>query len=91
MKQQIGKHFFVSGKVQGVFYRDSTCKKAQELNITGSVKNLNDGRVEVFAYGDPFAIKTLENWLWEGPKAAVVEQVETLEVPFENHSGFVVL
>ncbi len=44
-------HIWVSGKVQGVYFRASTVKKAQKLNLSGWVKNLDDSRVEIFAQG----------------------------------------
>lgn len=67
---------FVSGHVQGVFYRASTQLKAHDLDITGHARNLPDGRVEVLACGDDKKIKELKDWLWEGPVHAKVDNVE---------------
>ena len=52
MNEEKRVHIFVSGLVQGVFFRDSTRQKAQELGITGWVRNLIDGRVEIVAEGE---------------------------------------
>mgnify|MGYP005846418303 CR=1 FL=1 len=70
------RKFHVSGKVQGVFFRDSTRQKADSLNLTGYAINLDDGRVEVLACGDDQALAELERWLRQGPGSAEVSQVE---------------
>lgn len=59
---QHGRHYFVSGQVQGVFYRANTKSKAIELGITGWVRNLPDGRVEVLAFGSNEQLDTLSKW-----------------------------
>lgn len=69
------RRFLVSGRVQGVFYRASTLTRARELHVTGFVRNLNDGRVEIVACGDETALALLQKWLWQGPSQAQVEQV----------------
>ena len=75
--------FFVSGRVQGVFFRASTCEQARELGLAGYARNLPDGRVEVLAGGDDAALDALERWLWVGPDSAEVELVtrESAERP----------
>lgn len=82
------KHCFVSGRVQGVFYRASTGQRARALKVTGYARNLADGRVEVLACGEPQAVDALCDWLWHGPPAAkvsevVVREVECTEIPRE--------
>jgi acylphosphatase len=72
----ICKRCFVSGRVQGVFYRASTAERARALSVTGYAKNLSDGRVEVLACGEEAAVKELCEWLRQGPPAAQVESVE---------------
>lgn len=72
----ICKRCFVSGRVQGVFYRASTAERARALGITGYARNLADGRVELLACGEEAAVKELCEWLWQGPPAAQVEAVE---------------
>jgi len=76
--------FLVSGLVQGVFYRASTRTQARELGLTGHARNLPDGRVEVVAHGEPEALDALERWLWQGPPAAEVEDVE--RAPFDGEA-----
>ena len=68
--------FFVSGKVQGVFFRASTREQALKLGLRGYAKNWPDGRVEVLAEGDAFALEALERWLHVGPPMARVASVE---------------
>ncbi len=70
-------HCYVSGRVQGVFFRANTKKKAKKLGLTGWVKNLADGRVEVLANGDEAQLAKLEQWLHRGPIGAKVENLET--------------
>ena len=72
----------VSGKVQGVWYRDTTRRKAQELSLTGHAINLPDGSVEVVACGDPSKLNILQKWLWQGSQysdvtSVVCEQIES--------------
>ena len=69
--------FFVSGRVQGVFYRSSTVSKARRLGLIGWARNLHDGRVEIVACGEPDALEALQVWLWQGPSSAQVAQVES--------------
>ncbi len=73
------KRFLVSGRVQGVWYRASTRTRALELGLHGVARNLSDGRVEVIACGPGPALGELEAWLWEGPPAAEVADVEVSE------------
>lgn len=72
----ICKRCLVSGKVQGVFYRASTARRARELDIAGYAMNLADGRVEVLVYGEEDNVQALCEWLWEGSPAAQVTDVE---------------
>jgi acylphosphatase len=71
----IARRCFVSGRVQGVFYRASTRQRAQELDCRGYARNLPDGRVEVLAVGAPAAVHALVEWLRQGPPAAHVTEV----------------
>jgi len=77
-------HIFVSGLVQGVFYRQSTKEKAEELGLTGWVRNLPDGRVEIVAEGEEKKIKELIDWAKKGPPLA---KVRDLEVDFEDYKN----
>jgi acylphosphatase len=66
---------YVSGRVQGVFYRASTREQARLLGVTGYARNLPDGKVEVLACGDEAAVLKLCGWLRIGPPAAAVSAV----------------
>lgn len=65
--------FFVSGKVQGVWFRASTRDEALRLGLRGYARNLDDGRVEVLAIGTGEAIERLARWLQHGPPMARVD------------------
>jgi acylphosphatase len=77
-------HIFVSGRVQGVCYRDFTQKWASSLHLTGWVKNLYDGRVEAVVEGEKEKIETLINKLKEGPS---LSRVENTELIWEEYTG----
>jgi acylphosphatase len=72
----VARRCLISGRVQGVFYRASTREKAESLAVRGYARNLPDGRVEVLAIGEPQALEVLIEWLWRGPPAADVTNVE---------------
>ena len=78
------KQVFVSGRVQGVFFRDSTQKMAHQLNLSGGVRNLRDGRVEVNVIGDASAVETLIKWLKIGPKLANVSTIDVIDCPIDS-------
>jgi len=80
----------ISGKVQGVFYRQNTLQKAQSLNLTGWVRNNDDDTVELHACGAEENIKNLVEWLWQGPPRAQVTQVDWSEIPEEKHAAFMI-
>ena len=81
---------FVSGRVQGVFYRASAQAQAESLGITGYAKNLPDRRVEVLACGDDQALQELKSWLWQGPRNAQVTGVQCESVhPESSPPGFI--
>jgi acylphosphatase len=71
----------VEGLVQGVFYRDSTRRKASELDLVGTVRNLQDGSVEIVAEGPRDALEDLVHWARAGPSAAVVSGVKIIYRP----------
>ncbi len=77
-------HVRISGQVQGVFFRDSTRQKAEELGLAGWVKNLPDGRVEAIFEGQPERVREMIGWCEEGPQQASVENVDT---DFEGSGG----
>jgi acylphosphatase len=69
-------HLFVSGRVQGVWYRGSALEKATGLGLQGWVRNRRDGRVELIAEGEETALLALRDWCRHGPRLARVEQLE---------------
>lgn len=69
-------HLLIAGRVQGVFFRNSTQTEAQRLGLVGWVRNLPDGRVEVTAEGEDDAIDKLIAWAHQGPTFARVDEVE---------------
>jgi acylphosphatase len=73
----ICKRSFVSGRVQGVFYRATCVRMAESLGLKGFARNLTDGRVEVLACGDEAAVDEFVAWLWEGSPASKVSDVAT--------------
>jgi acylphosphatase len=73
--------YWVRGRVQGVGFRYFVERAARELGVTGYVKNLDDGRVEVYAVGAPDRLAELERRLWTGPAYADVRGVESQEAP----------
>ncbi|MFO7552288.1 MAG: acylphosphatase [Haliea sp.] len=84
------RHFRVSGKVQGVFFRASTQARAQALGLNGWVRNSPDGSVELLANGTAEALQQLEDWLWQGPDRARVTAVEATPAPLQPHAGFAI-
>jgi acylphosphatase len=70
-------HAIVHGRVQGVNFRSTTIRKSASLGITGWVRNLRDGTVEVTAEGQQAALNALVAFLHEGPSAAIVTKVDT--------------
>jgi len=91
MEDRVCMHAFVSGKVQGVWFRSFVQQRALELRLTGFVRNLPDGRVEVVAEGPFQQLEQLEAALWEGPPLASVASVEvTYNPPTGRFHGFVI-
>lgn len=78
---------FVSGHVQGVFFRQSCRLEARQLNLFGWVRNLPDGRVEVFAQGEQDGLDRFTSFLWMGPDHARVTGVETDAAPVDPDLG----
>ena len=82
------RRFTIKGRVQGVWFRDSTRKVAESLGLSGHAINLNDGNVEVFACGEQAAIDQLADWLRDGPRMAKVTQVITDDAAWQDVDGF---
>ncbi|HYN88165.1 MAG TPA: acylphosphatase [Ardenticatenaceae bacterium] len=80
-------HLFVTGRVQGVFFRATTRSVARNLGLAGWVRNLADGRVEIVAEGAPAAVDQLLRWVAVGPDGAHVTNVESLDEPATGEPG----
>jgi acylphosphatase len=83
----------VTGKVQGVFFRESTKGEATKMGIAGTVKNLPNGnQVFIVAQGEEEKLAQLIGWCYQGPPTAIVEKVEVIDVPTEEgkYKGFIV-
>ncbi|TXH85433.1 MAG: acylphosphatase [Rhizobium sp.] len=80
--------FLVTGRVQGVYFRQSTADQARQLGLDGWVRNLPDGRVEGVASGEQKALETLKAWLHHGPPAARVDDLQWTSVAETVARGF---
>ncbi len=80
--------FTVRGRVQGVWFRDSTRREAERLGISGHAVNLADGGVEVLASGSAEALDTLATWLRRGPPLAAVSTLDVVFVEYQALEGF---
>ena len=79
----------ISGRVQGVFFRDSARERAESLGLSGWVRNLPDGRVEALFEGPSQSVREMVEWCKVGPPQASVEGVETdSEEPGDDLEGF---
>ena len=85
---QLCRRFLVSGKVQGVWFRESTRREAVKLNLSGRAVNLPDGRVEVVAAGRESDIDALAAWLQRGPPLARVDRVTEEFIEDREYSGY---
>jgi acylphosphatase len=81
-------HCYVTGRVQGVWFRASTQEQAAKLDVPGWVRNLPDGRVEVMACGTLDQLTALFMWLQQGPRLAQVTQVSQEELAWQPYHGF---
>jgi acylphosphatase len=70
------RHVLVSGRVQGVWFRDTCCEQARNLGVAGWVRNLADGRVEAVFEGPSAGVDRMVAWCHEGPSRARVDAVE---------------
>ena len=82
------RRYFVRGRVQGVGYRWFVQKNAVALRMSGYVRNLDDGRVEVYAVGTPEQLNELAGLLWRGPRTSDVRGVDEQESAVESFVGF---
>lgn len=86
----VARRIVASGRVQGVFFRDSTRHEAIRLGVTGWVRNCPDGTVEAYIEGAPDAVAALVRWAREGPRHADVDDLRVDEAEIEDCERFVV-
>ena len=84
MSDRVRAHVFVSGTVQGVYYRATTRDTARDVGVDGWVKNLDDGRVEAVFEGDEADVEEMIEFCHEGSPAADVDDVD---VEYEDPAG----
>ena len=77
-------HVFYSGRVQGVWFRLNTKKKADELNLSGWVKNTDDGKVEAVFEGDKKKVSNIVEWCSIGPTKAKVSKIEIFKKKYKK-------
>lgn len=85
---QVARLYLVRGRVQGVGYRDFAQRTAAALGVTGYVRNLDDGRVEVYAIASPDKLSDLAAALRKGPTFSDVRGVEEQEAALKHYSYF---
>lgn len=89
MKKSV--RLYISGTVQGVFYRSFVKENAEKIGVKGFVRNLEDGRVEIFIEGNPEEVKKMMDICKKGPKHSEIKNVETRVEKFQDFKAFKVL
>ncbi|MBN1382914.1 MAG: acylphosphatase [Deltaproteobacteria bacterium] len=80
-------HVYISGRVQGVFFRAGTQRTARDLGLTGWVRNKADGSVEAVFEGDHANVEKMLQWCREGPPGAAVRGFDAAEEPYTGEFG----
>ncbi len=83
-----GFHCYVTGRVQGVCFRVSTQAQANLYGLTGWVRNLSDGRVELMAFGNEQQLDKLNHWLKSGPSMSQVTNLVCEVIDFQDFEDF---
>ncbi len=89
MKKSI--RIYITGTVQGIFFRGYLKENAEKLNVKGFVRNLEDGRVEVFLEGDSNAVNKMTELCEKGPRHANIRKIETKPERFQDLKDFKIL
>ena len=84
----VRKRLMISGRVQGVFFRETCRRVALQHGVAGSARNLPDGRVEVVLEGEADDVAAMESWCGEGPEWADVDSIEATDEPAQGVTGF---
>ena len=88
MQKMICKKCLVSGRVQGVFYREMTRRQAEAARLQGHAFNLPDGRVEVLLCGPEQHVEQISQWLWQGSTYSSVSDVQCKVIETHSPVGF---
>ena len=88
VSEPVARRVVVHGSVQGVFFRDTTRRKAQSRGVSGWVRNNSDGTVEALFEGDPDAVESMVAFVREGPRGADVDRIDVDDVEPEGTDGF---
>jgi len=88
VSETVAKRVVVHGSVQGVFFRDTTRRRAESRGVAGWVRNCSDGTVEALFEGAPDAVDALVAFAGEGPGGAQVERVDVEDLEPEGLGGF---
>ncbi|HML18532.1 MAG TPA: acylphosphatase [Bryobacteraceae bacterium] len=88
MKALTARRYLISGRVQGVGFRNFAQRAARETGVSGWARNLEDGRVEVHANGSALQLDEFESRLRSGPRFADVRGFESMEAAVEHTTGF---
>jgi len=83
-----GFHCYVIGRVQGVCFRVSTQAQASLYGLTGWVRNLSDGRVELMAFGNEQQLESFKQWLKSGPAMAQITNLSCERIDFQDFEDF---
>jgi len=89
MKKSV--RLYIKGVVQGVFFRAFVKENAEKLDVRGFIRNLDDGRVEVFLEGDPDKVNKMIELCKTGPKYSQIYNMEIIPEKFQDLKGFKVL
>jgi acylphosphatase len=89
MKKSV--RLYISGIVQGVFFRDFVKENAERYNVKGFIRNLDDGRIEIFLEGDVDDVNKMIEMCRTGPKHSQIKNVEAKEETFQDFKNFKVL
>lgn len=89
-RSRVRRRIVVHGLVQGVFFRDTCRRQAQDRAVTGWVRNRSDGAVEAVFEGPPDAVDAMVGWAHRGPSRAVVERVEVDDEPPTGEGSFTI-
>ncbi len=82
------RRVIVGGRVQGVFFRDTTRRRAETLGVAGWIRNTPDGTVEAVFEGEPGAVEEMVELCRKGPGRAEVESIEIVDEQLEGLTGF---